>query len=324
MGRIDKLISQLRLPSPLDKIETTWSKSAGINLFIKRDDTIHPHICGNKWRKLKYGLIAALEAGEQGVITYGGAYSNHLVAVAAAAHFGEIASSGIVRSYEPELKNPSLHICRSYGMKLYFVHPKDYRLKSDSPQVQEILKNYSNYKEIPEGGTQESALKGVGEIVQEVDDQIREKLIDKIYTPIGTGGTMVGLVKQLNAKTQVIGVSPFKGEIKRVTGLDFLDATSSPNWNIVSDTLGIRFGAYSEDIVNYITQFFETQGIVLDPIYTARAMMKLEADCNAGELKEGSNIAMLHTGGLQGCQAYNHQYSNKSVLISESVLAAIN
>ncbi len=320
---MDKLIAQLRLPSPLEKLSTSWSIEAGINLYLKRDDTIHPHICGNKWRKLKYALIAALETGNEGLITYGGAYSNHLVAVAAAAHYLGISSCGIVRSYQPVLENPSLDICRSYGMKLYFINPKEYRQKSGSLQVQEILKNHPNYREIPEGGTQLSALKGVGELVHEAKDQMRGKPIDRIYTPIGTGGTMAGIVQHLDMKAQVIGVSPFKGEIKRVAGLELLESTSRRNWTIVSDTLGIRFGAYSEYIVNYITQFFEIHGIVLDPIYTARAMMKLEADCNAGEIKASSNIVILHTGGLQGCVAYNHQYSNKSVLIPESVLEAI-
>jgi len=320
MARIEKLLTQLKIPSSLDPITTAWTQEAGINFFLKRDDTIHPHICGNKWRKLKYSIVEALESGKNGFITYGGAYSNHLVATSAAASFLGLESAGIIRSYQSELDNPSLDICRSYGMKLYFIHPNAYKNKSKSQEIKDILARHPDFQLIPEGGTQESALKGVGEVFTEIENDIEKKAIDVIYTPIGTGGTMAGLAMEAKDNNRIIGISPFKGDVNKLAGIDLLIKTGLKNWTIERDTLGLRFGAYSVEIVKCLVDFYESYDILLDPVYTVRCLLKVQMDVEQGRWKEGSNVVMMHTGGLQGCRAYNHQYANKDILIPESIL----
>ena len=149
MSLPNSLYDILSLPSPLETISTKNVLSAKVNLFIKRDDLIHPLICGNKWRKLKYAILKMYSDQYKGIVTFGGAYSNHLIAVAAAGYHGHFDTVGIVRSYQDNLDNPTLDRCRALGMQLYFIHPKAYQEEDRSEAAQKIFNEHDDLLYIP-------------------------------------------------------------------------------------------------------------------------------------------------------------------------------
>lgn len=317
---MDRISQVLRLPSPLDLIDTAWTRKAEIQLYVKRDELIHPHICGNKWRKLKYAISSALHNNYEGLVTFGGAYSNHIVAVAAAAHCLGLKSGAIIRSYQDGLVNPTLELCQSYGMELSYVHPSEYRIKEESPVIQAILAQYPGYLVIPEGGTQREAIQGVGEIIGELTTQVDITHVDTIYVAVGTGGTFAGLLTAIQGRSKVVGISPFKASLKSIAGLDLVSSMYHLHGYIEEDLIRCRYGGYDERIVTEIMEFYKETGIVLDPVYTARLMSTIRDKCIKGSISRGSTVVAVHTGGLQGCRAFNFQYGHKKHLIPDEIL----
>lgn len=310
----ESLLNVLSLPSPLQVLSTPWTESSNIKLYIKRDDLIHPLICGNKWRKLKYSLIEMHGKNYNGIITLGGAYSNHLVALAAAGYYGGFRTVGIVRSYQEYLENPSLDQCRALGMRLYFVHPESYQLEEESDVIQNILSQHKELFFLPVGGSSAEALRGIGEMWQEVCAEL-DREPDYCITSIGSGATLAGILNVKSECTKLIGVSPFKAAIDNLHGLQYVEAIAS-NYTIVESTMPqLRFGGYNVELVKYINRFNLEYNIQLDPIYTARAMLKLEQMCKAGSIVKNASVVFLHTGGLQGIAGYNYQYAKKEVSI---------
>ena len=297
---LDPVERQLRLPSPIQEIFPNWIKNSTCRLFVKRDDLIHPHICGNKWRKLKYNLLEAKLKDAHVLLTYGGAFSNHLVAVAAAGYFLKISTIGIIRSYEHSIQNPTVEILKSYGMSLSFAHPRDFNSKGWRSNY---LKQIEGSFEISEGGTNTLAIQGVQELVEEQD----LSHYSHILLAVGTGGTLAGLLNS-DLKSKVIAVSPFKNHINDFKGLRYLKSKSL-NFEIVNSALNSKFGSYHEEMLTFANQFLEETDISLDPIYTAKAMMTLKSIIDRCEIEEGSNVLFLHTGGLQGIQGFNERYN---------------
>ncbi len=313
MLRIHDLEGSLTVPSPLIYLRTEWSEAAKLNLFIKRDELIDPYICGNKWRKLKYALRDIIDENKKGIITPGGAYSNHLIAVASAAHRLDIPSVGIIRSHHPKLRNPIMDQCRAFGMKLYFVRPSQYRLKTDSEMIQDILSLYPDFAFLPEGGSGQFAMPGVAEMIDEIRE-ITKQPIDAYICAVGSGGMLAGIANAMDANSRVIGIAPFKGSVTSLAGLQFIPSEIT-NWEILPTHFELRFGAYDFRIVTYIKSFYLSYKILLDPIYTARAMMTLESLCRAGRFEEGQTVVFIHSGGLQGIHGYNYQYAKMNTPI---------
>ncbi|QDW25965.1 pyridoxal-phosphate dependent enzyme [Pedobacter sp. KBS0701] len=262
------------------------------HLFVKRDDLIDPYISGNKWRKLKYILAKAEEEKKTHLVTFGGAYSNHLVATAAAASRSALKSTAFVRG--EKVKNEMLLLCGLFGMELIFVDRESYRDK------QKLFKQHFADDEqsyfIDEGGASPEATIGCAEIIGELTETY-----DHIFCAAGTGTTAAGLLKgiqqhQLNMKLHVIPVLKggfIEDEIVQHTPL-------SDHLNLHLD---YHFGGYAKtnpELINFIKTFTAQTGLLLDPVYTAKMFYAIVDLQKRGIIGKDEKILAIHTGGLMG------------------------
>lgn len=311
---IQRLEKCLTLPSPVQELTRYSKRFSDIQLFIKRDDLIHPLICGNKWRKLKYNLHEFVRDDYESILSFGGAYSNHLVAIAAAGELLEVATIGIIRSYHKEVNNPTIELLRQKGMKVFFVHPDEYKQKERSLIIRSIIAQFDNAYVIEEGGTNLLAMKGVGEMMEEVIGDAKD--FSHVVLALGTGGTLAGVAQALKGTgKQIVAISPFKGGIKELEGFKYIDEPSFKNIDIIPCFPQSRFGAYDVSIVDYIRSFNDCDNILLDPVYTVKVLMTTEHLINQGYFPLGSQILLIHTGGLQGIAGY--EYQNNCQILSE-------
>lgn len=271
-----------------------------ITLTIKREDLIHPVISGNKWRKLKYNLLAARQAGQDTLLTFGGAYSNHIAAVAAAGREFGFNSIGIIRGEElasQVAQNPTLAAAQANRMQLQFVSRADYRMKHDSTFINALSQRYGSFYLLPEGGTNQLAIQGCAEILTDYDKQHFEH----ICCAAGTGGTIAGIIQSAAARQQVIGFSALKGDFLA----DEVKAWLSPqalaaNWRINSD---YHFGGYGKtrpELFAFIQSFSHQTGMMLDPVYTGKMLFGIFDLIQRGYFAANSRILAIHTGGVQG------------------------
>ncbi len=278
-------------------------------LFIKREDLIHPVISGNKFWKLKYNLQKARELQKDTLITFGGAMSNHVVATAAAGKENGFKTIGIIRGEEIADRwedNLSLQEASVLGMKFYFVPREEYRLKEKSGYIQEFLQTISNYYLIPEGGTNELAVKGASEILTEETSRF-----DIITTAVGTGGTLSGLSVGAEKHQQIIGFPALKNGQFLVK--EILKLTDKENFNL---NLDWHFGGYAKvtpELIDFINDFYVLNSIPLDPVYTGKMMFGLREMLKSGEIAPDKKILAIHTGGLQGIREMNKLLKQKNI-----------
>lgn len=294
------------LPSPLHKVEHPLLVNHGVKMWLKRDDLIHPEISGNKWRKLKYNFAYAQENGFSEIVTLGGAYSNHIAAVAAAAsHFG-LKSVGIIRGDElNDQSNLTLRKAHNQGMKLEFKSREEYRnLKSD---ISPIMDKYSESYFIPEGGTNNLAIQGASEIIEEIEIDF-----DQIITSIGTGGTMAGLVMGLQGEKEVLGMSALKGKFIESEFKELFTFYGIPhkNYNISFDHHFGGYGKTSASLIHFINNISKELNVLFDPIYTGKALFGVWEMIASGKLDD-QTLVFLHTGGLQGVAGFNQKNTQK-------------
>jgi 1-aminocyclopropane-1-carboxylate deaminase len=267
-------------------------KEKEIRLFVKRLDKVHPFISGNKWFKLKYNLVEAKKLGHDTLLTFGGAYSNHIAATAFAAKENGFQSIGIIRGEEHLPLNPTLYFARENGMKLHYVSRSDYREKTTPKFYDKLKARFGDFYLFPEGGTNELAVKGVSEILDETDAQ------DYICCAVGTGGTIAGFINASNNKQKVIGFPAIKGF--DALGKDVKNWTNKQNYKFINN---YNYGGYakvSEGLVDFINQFYLMQNIPLDVIYTGKMMLGIIDLVAKDYFPKGSSILAIHTGGLQG------------------------
>ncbi len=289
-----------QLPSPIQQIFDPLFEQKGLQVYVKREDLIHPLIMGNKWRKLKYNINEARLQGGR-IVTLGGAFSNHILATAAAAKENDLKSIGIIRGEELNASsNPTLKQASDLGMQFEFVARDSYRKLKASPD--EIYDRYPRCYFIPEGGTNELAIKGCAELVEEI-----EMDFDYICTPIGTGGTMAGVLAGLQGEGNVLGISSLKGEFVHSMVTRLLEAHQLVHQNYqIFDKY--HFGGYAkttEDLVDFILEFKEKHQILLDPIYTGKLFYGVIDLIKQDFFKFNHKIILLHTGGIQGIEGYN-------------------
>ncbi|MBJ2175082.1 1-aminocyclopropane-1-carboxylate deaminase/D-cysteine desulfhydrase [Aureibaculum sp. A20] len=280
-----------------------------IELVIKREDEIHPEISGNKYRKLKYNLIAAREQGFDTLLTFGGAYSNHIAATAAVGLKFGFKTIGIIRGEELVDKiegNATLAFAQKCGMQFKFITRSLYREKENTAFLSTLKDELGSYYLIPEGGTNSLAIKGCEEILTKED-----KSFDYICTSVGTGGTISGIINSTAPQQKVIGFSSLKG--------DFLNdeiakwATKN-NWELNTK---FHFGGYAkinDELITFINNFKLTTDIPLDPIYTGKMIYGIVAMAKNNVFKKGSKILAIHTGGLQGIAGMNTVLKQKNYL----------
>jgi len=303
--------------SPLQQLTNPLLDNAKVRLFVKRDDLIHPQFGGNKWRKLKYNLIQAKNNNVDTLLTFGGAWSNHIYATAAAGkHFG-FKTIGLIRGEKHQPLNPTLSFAKECGMQLHYLDRKQYRQKNDTSFKNELLDQYGEVYLLPEGGSNRLALKGCEEIVHETMTQLQQPF-DVICCASGTGATLAGLVSAMTTdknahKKMAIGFSALKGgeflssEVSNLLGYNAEDNLPSTNWRIESN---YHFGGYAkinDDLIHFMKDFQAQYNITLDAVYTAKMFYGLFELIKANTFKPDSIIVAVHSGGLQGNKGFNLQ-----------------
>lgn len=291
--------------SPLQEISLP---DKNIRLFVKRDDLLHPHISGNKWRKLKYNLREMQRQGKETLLTFGGAYSNHIAATAAVGKKFQIKTIGIIRGEETKELNSTLALAKESGMQLVFVSRADYRKKSNLDFQEKLKKQFGKFYMLPEGGTNQFALPGCAEIISETDIQA-----DYWCVAAGTGGTAAGMIQGLKPNMQLLAFSSLKGDFlkEEISGLlNESEDSFKSNWSLQTD---YHFGGYAKfrpELIEFINTFSQKYGIALDPIYTGKMFYGIFDLLKKGYFSDGSKIIAVHTGGLQGIQGFNQRYGN--------------
>ena len=274
------------------EISLTLLKEKEVRLFIKHVDKIHPFVSGNKWFKLKYNLLEAKKQGYNTLLTFGGAYSNHIAATAYAAREKGLISIGIIRGEEHLPLNPTLCFAIENGMKLHYVSRSDYRLKTSTNFLEKLNVQFGDFYLIPEGGTNELAIKGATEILDTNDTQ------DYICCAVGTGGTIAGIIIASNDKQTVIGFPAIKGFEQLMK--DVNNWTNATNYKFINDYVGNGYAKINNELVDFIDEFNALHNVPLDAIYTGKMMMGVLDLVAKNFFPKGSSILAIHTGGLQG------------------------
>ena len=265
--------------------------------MIKREDLNHSTISGNKWRKLKYNLKKAKKQGYTSLLTFGGAYSNHIYATAAAGKEFGFKTIGVIRGEEHLPLNPTLAFAQTQGMHLHYMDRTTYRDKSKPEIIDSLKATYGEFYLIPEGGTNALAIKGCSEIIDEIDEPF-----EYLCCPVGTGGTIAGLIAGLAGKSNIIGFSSLKGDFLKQEVSDLLanNHTLHDNWTIATD---YHFGGYAKtkpQLLDFMHEFEQQHKVPLDPIYTGKMLYGIYDMIRSDRFIPGSRILVIHTGGLQG------------------------
>lgn len=279
-----------------------------VELYIRREDLIHPYISGNKFRKLKYNIEEAQKLQKKTLLSFGGAYSNHIAALAYAGKLYGFNTIGVIRGEELEnnfLQNPTLQFAVSCGMQLYFVSRDEYRNKSTAVNLEKYQNRFGDFYLVPEGGTNSLAVKGCQEILTETDSKY-----DFICTAVGTGGTISGLINSSFNNQKVLGFPALKG--------DFLDNeiakyATKTNWKLISDYHFGGYGKVSSELINFLNLFYKQNNIPLDPVYTGKMVFGIVDLLSKDYFPKGSKILIIHTGGLQGITGMNQTLKVKNL-----------
>lgn len=279
-----------------------------VTLVLKREDLLHPFISGNKYRKLKYNLLAAKAENQHTILTFGGAYSNHIAATAYAAKEKGFKAIGVIRGEELENSwqtNNTLKKAYDDGMRFKFISRSDYREKESAEFIIALRKEYGNFYLVPEGGTNSLAIKGCEEIITKED-----KEFDVVCSSVGTGGTVAGLIKSSFVHQKVFGFSTLKGDFLRNEIEQLVD---NERWQLVTK---YHFGGYaktSKELIEFINLFKDITSISLDPIYTGKMIFGLFDMIKHDTFAVGTKIIAIHTGGLQGIAGMNSVLKKKNL-----------
>lgn len=286
------------LPSPLEQISHPLLDEKKIKLWLKRDDLIHPTISGNKWRKLSHFFKEAERLQTKTLVSFGGAWSNHIYSLAVAgAHFG-FETVGIIRGEEPKFYSKTLEFAQQQGMKLHFVSREAYR---DKNQLEiDFRKPYPHALFIPEGGANDWGTIGCERIVEEISDFTP----DYITLACGTATTMMGVAKAAK-DSEILGFSALKnGDFLLNEWRDFIQEYQLQNVKIINDFSGRGYAKSYPELEDFIVDFYYTHHILLEPIYTGKMMLGLFHLLKDGYFKEDTTIVAIHTGGLQGLAGF--------------------
>lgn len=276
-----------------------------VKAHVLRLDLIHPTIGGNKYFKLKYNLEQAKAEGKKTVLSFGGAYSNHIAALAAAGQEFGFKTIGVIRGDElSDESNPTLHLAKQNGMEFHFVDRETYRKKDDVDFIENLKQKFGDFFLVPEGGSNSLAVKGCLEIKNYIPIDF-----DTIMCACGTGGTIAGITLSLNESQKAIAIPVLKGaeflekEIKKLQS-DYCLLEASVNKIKVPEIIyDYHFGGYaktSPDLSAFIKNFESDYNIPLDKIYTAKLMFAFIDLLKTDFFKPNSSIILVHTGGIQG------------------------
>lgn len=279
--------------TPIVEIQNPTVTRAGVKLFIKREDLNHPSISGNKWWKLKYNLSEAVKTNKDTLLTFGGAYSNHIYATAAAARELGLRAIGIIRGEGNSSVNAVTEFARNAGMQLHFVSRELYRQKKTEEFLHQLHEDFGDCYVIPEGGSNALAVKGVTEFA----GSLRGNDFHYVCCPVGTGGTLAGLINGLTGEAIVVGISVLKNgsflndEVRRL-------GAKNDNWMIRTE---YDFGGYAKStswLSAFVNDFRTSYDIPLEPVYSGKLMAAIFDLLDKGFFKRGSSVLAIHTGGI--------------------------
>lgn len=295
-----------------EQLHLSFLKEKEIELWVKREDQIHPFVSGNKFRKLKYNVGKAKEEGKLKLLTFGGAFSNHILATAAAAQMEGLKSIGVIRGEELGINlshtlqtNPTLRRALELEMEFLFVSRAQYREKTSRQFMDQLLETFGDFYLIPEGGSNEFAVKGCEEILNKEDIQF-----DYICSCVGTGGTIAGLIRSSHSSQKVLGFPALKGDFLKNEINKWVDGKK--NWELVK---GYDFGGYAKynsELIHFINEFKKETKLAIDPIYTGKMFFGILDMIKNNEFNKGSKILLIHTGGLQGIEGFNEILKRKN------------
>lgn len=312
----------MQLPSPLQKVNWKLAVDFGVDIWIKRDDLIHPVVSGNKWRKLLFNVKEVKDRRLKGILTFGGAFSNHIAATAHAGKLSAIPTVGIIRGAEADLNNPTLRVAIRDGMQIIPVTREEYKTKETDEFLEELSLHFPGYLIVPEGGANLNGVLGCMEILGEI-----EQFFDTIACALGTSTTYAGLVASANI-ANVLGFPALKGggylrasvenflqqlEQSVIAGSNFKPAN---NWQLVTDYHFGGFGKVNEELVYFMNAFYDETGIPLDPVYTGKLFFGIQQLIKNGRIAKGTRLLTVHTGGLQGVFGMNYRLRNKTYKIN--------
>jgi 1-aminocyclopropane-1-carboxylate deaminase len=279
-----------------------------ISLTIKREDLIHPVVSGNKFRKLKYNLLQAKAENKDTLLTFGGAFSNHIAAVAFAGKENNFNTIGIIRGDELRDKiaeNPTLRFAQECGMQFEFVSREVYRMKNEVSFLDDLKQKFGDFYLVPEGGTNKLAIKGCQEIITEED-----RLFDYICCAVGTGGTIAGIINSAFLHQKVLGFPALKGDFLKEEIRIFVQ---NENWELITDYHFGGYGKVNQDLIAFINQFYTENQIPLDPIYTGKMVFGVIDMISKNYFPAHSSILLIHTGGIQGIHGMNAKLKKKQL-----------
>ena len=290
------------------RLSLPFMDERGVELFMKREDELDPVVSGNKWRKLKYNLLAAKESGCSTVVSFGGAYSNHILAVAKAARDSGLNCVLKIRGDAFDPSNPTLVRVKSFGAECQFLSRDEYRILREEP----VESSSKSVFVIPEGGSNAYGIKGCGEILGESESDF-----DVICCPQGTGGTVAGLLCGLKPFQRLISFPVLKGDFFRSDIQRLLEEAGQEVSALIA-SLEIdqeaHYGGYAKwdkDLIDFMRNFYRQHHIKLDPIYTSKMMFRLHQRIANGDFKKGTRILAIHTGGLQGIEGFEQRFGFK-------------
>ncbi len=295
------------LPSPTDEIHLKACNNRNIKLFVKRDDLIHETISGNKWRKLKYNVKQCQAMKHDGILTFGGAYSNHLLATAAACHMAELKSIGLVRGEELTIaSNHMLKQCAGFGMQLVFISREEYAFRNEKEYHEELVLKYPGSMVVPEGGANYYGMIGCQEIMTETENDF-----DFLFVAQGTTTTSCGILLSIPEKTKLLAVPVLKGFDSSTEMRRMFSYSGFPS-EIIDDLMAQitvlqdhHFGGYAkfnDMLLDRMEQIFNETKIPLDPIYTGKAFVAMLDYIELNDVRD-AKILFVHTGGISGGKA---------------------
>jgi 1-aminocyclopropane-1-carboxylate deaminase/D-cysteine desulfhydrase-like pyridoxal-dependent ACC family enzyme len=281
----------LQLPSPLTELDDDRLSAAGLRLYLKRDDLISAEVTGNKWRKLKYNLAAARDQGHDTLLTFGGAYSGHIRAVAAAGHYFGFQTIGVIRG-EPHLPlNDALAAAARYGMRLTYLDRGTYRRKDSAAVVGRLRSEFGRFYLLPEGGTNELAVRGCAEITAEISVPF-----DLICCPCGTGGTLAGLASGLRPGQRALGFAVLRGATFLDRDVARLQPAPTANWSLSHDFHCGGYARRTPELTAFIADFERRHGIDLDWVYVAKMMRGIFMLAGQKSFRPRTTVVALITG----------------------------
>lgn len=278
-----------------------------VRLSIRREDQLFPGLSGNKYRKLKYNLQEMQRAGHHTLLTFGGAYSNHIHAVAAAGRQFGFRTIGVIRGDElaGAPLNPTLADAREAGMQLHFVSRRDYARRQTPEYLRDLLQQFGPAYPLPEGGTNPAAVRGCAEILGGADAGY-----DLVCCPVGTGGTLAGLGAAAAPGQQVRGYTALKAPALEANLREWVPGD---HWSLSG---AFHFGGYARidsSLVRFINRFYTETGVPLDPVYTGKMVYGILEEARQGRFQPGTRILAIHTGGLQGIRGMNLKLRKKGL-----------